>query len=362
MTYTSDIFSGFDVSNMRNGGRLLQTYEMWFERYPQYAKASLRQRLGNGDNALGAWFELLLHELLFQLGCKVDVIDIDNTEKTPDFSVSHGGRKCYVEVTTVNPGDNPSNVDRNLEDALYKLNTLNSSDFQIRLIVEGTISRTLSKKELINTFGNLLSDNDPGMVQERIQTMGEWAAPYAEFKGEDWCLRGELLPKSSDKRSRGLIIGPMGSFAGDASPEVQKAVSKKAGKYDPCYAPLVVAANVLDIRFDREGEIAALFGQEQIQYFPGLPEVQDRLIRKPDGVWIKRGYEPRYTRLMGVIMFNGFFPWNPRGSVCLYLNPFVDNIDLPEPLCSLPRTNVENGYIRRMEGADWDYFLFGNSV
>ena len=339
----------------------MQRYEMWFERYPQYAKEALRKRLANGRNVLGAWFELLSHELFTQLGCKVDVKDIDNTDQVTDFLISSGDRHCYLEATTVNPKDNPSVVDHNLEDALRILNTLNSSDFQIRLIVEGRISRTLSKKELLNPFGKLLSKYDPVMVQELVQLMGKWAAPSAEIKGENWRLRGELVPIAREEKIKGkhreLIIGPMGSYTGDASPQVQKAVSKKAGKYGHLDVPLIVAANVLDVRFDRESEMAALFGQEQIQYFPNHPEIPDQIIREPDGVWIKRGNEARYTRLAGVIMFNGFFPWNPQGNVCLYLNPFIGSLDLPEPLYRLTHAIGKDGRLSWVEGIDVETLL-----
>ena len=360
MTHAFDIFSGLNLSNVSDGGPLLQRYGMWFERYPQCAKESLRQRLANGKNAPSAWFELLLHELLFQLGCKVRVIDIDNKEKTPDFLVSHGRYNCYVEATSVNPEDSPSAVDRNLENAISKLNTLDSSEFQVDLSGEGKISRTLSRKEITNTFGKLLSEHDPVMVREHIGSLGEYGAPYAAIKGKGWVLRGELRPipqEGKHRTSPGLIFNVGGSYRGDASREVQERVSKKAKKYDTLDAPLIVAANVLDIRFDSESETATLFGQEQIRYFPNHPEILDQLVRKPAGVWVKGGYKPRYTRLAGVIMFNGFLPWSPRGSVCLYVNPFGYNTDLPQPLYRLPHVIGEDGRLSRVEGIDIETLL-----
>ena len=355
MTHISDIFSGFDITNVPGGERLLHRYGMWFEQYPQCAKESLRQRLANGKNALGAWFELLLHELLFQLGCKVDVVDIDNTDKTPDFLASHEDRSCYVEATIINPTGNIAVVDDNFENAKSRLNTLQSPDFQIRLTIDGRLTRTLSNKELMEPFRKLLSEHDPATVREQIALMGEYGAPCTEIKGKGWVLRGALRlipPQGKHRTSPGLIAEVGGSYTGDASPEVQTAVSRKAGKYGHLPAPLIVAANVLDVRFDREAEVAALFGQEQIRYFPDRPDIPDQLIRKPDGVWVKGGYKARYTRLAGVIMFNGFLPWSPRGSVCLYINPFIDNRDLPKPLYKLPHAIGEDGRLNWVEGID----------
>ena len=361
MTRTSDIFSGFNLSTVADRERLLRVYRMWFERYPQDAKESLTQRLANGENALGAWFELLLHELLSRLGIRVEVIDIDNTDRTPDFLASHGYRSCYIEATTVNPRDNPSELDSNLVDALRMLNEMSSSDFQIRLIVNGRIRRPLSRNELNEKFGKMLRENDRDTVQKRMQEMGEWAAPSVEIKEEGWRLRGELVPISPEQQRVGkpqeLIIGPVGTFSGDASPEVQKRVSNKAGKYGDLYVPLIVAANVIDVRFDREAEVAALFGAEQIRYFPNHPEIPDQLIRKPDGVWVRGGYKPRYTRLAGVIMFNGFLPWDPRGSVCVYVNPFGSNTEFPQPLYYLPQAVVEDRRLNWTKGIDVEILL-----
>ena len=240
---------------------------------PAIRQTTSEAETGEGKDAASAWFELLLYELFTQLDCRVDVKDIDNTGKNPDFLVSQDTRGCYVEATTVNPEDNPSRADPNLEDALCKLRTLTSSVFRMRLVVVGRIPRTLGKKELIETFGSLLK-NDPVMVQEQIQARGQVAAPYTEIEGKGWSLRGELVPISPGSKPRELIIGPMGGYAGDASPQVQKAVSKKAGKYDALDAPLVVTANVLDVRFDGDAAVAALFGPEQIRYFPVILKSQ----------------------------------------------------------------------------------------
>lgn len=361
MNPSSDTFSGLKLSNASDREPLLQRYGMWFERYPQPAKEPLNRRLANSNSAQGAWFELLLHATLIQLGCEVRVIDINNTDKTPDFLVIHGNRSCYVEATTVNPSDNPSAVDRNLEDAIAKLNKLESSDFQIRLIVEGKIPRTLSKTELMEKFGKLLRDHDVDAVRRRIQTFGDESAPYTEIRGRNWSLRGELDPIPDGQRAEGgfreLLIGPMGFYGGDASRQVQEGVSGKAKKYDHLDAPLVVAVNVLDIRCDGETEMAALFGKEQIRYFPNHPEIPDQLVRKPDGVFVKGGYKPRYTRLAGVTIFRGYLPRSPQGSACLYVNPFGYNTDLPQPLYQLPHAIWEDGRLNRTEGVDVETLL-----
>ena len=358
---TFDILAGLNLSKIHNGEKLQETYKSWASHYPSYAKDFLRRR--KRDDSL--WFELLVHELLLNLDCEVVVLDIDNNSKTPDFLARYDERCCYVEATTVNPHDNPSVVDRNLNGALKYLNKLSSHGFHIRITVKGKISRTLTRCELKTTFGKLLSENDPIQVHKLIREYGEWAAPHAEIAEEDWSLRGELVPKSRGNMrvedSPGLIIESIGSYIGDASSQVQSAVTKKAKKYRDLVAPLVVAVNVLDVRFDGEAALAALFGQEQITFNPNNPEDLGRLTRNPDGVWVSRSRNP-HGHLAAVIVFNSLFWWNPHGSVCLYLNPFIGNPALPKSLYKLPHAKGENGYGRRIEGADLDYLLFANSV
>ena len=357
MTKTPDILKKLHLSEVQEGRRLLNVYGSWYERYPQYARASLNQSSWFD----GTWFELLIHELLTQLGFEVEVKDIDSLRRSPDFLARKNDRRCYVEVTTVDPEGNPLRVDPNLKEAIRKLNTLHSSDFQIALTIEGKIDRTLSERELDESFGRLLNENDPVMVQRQVCTMGEWAAPQTEIKGDDWILRGRLRPipttEEQSDRPRQLIVGLSGISEGDGSGMVRKAVVKKAGHYGRLDAPLIVAVNVLDSRFDREAEMATLFGEEQIEYFPDHAEVPDRLVRKPDGVWVKGGYQPRYTRLAGVLFFHSFFPWSPGGSVCLYVNPYLDNPDLPQALYRLPHVKREDGHIRRIEGEDTEILL-----
>ena len=294
MTNKPEILGAFDPSVVPDREQLLKLYESWFERYPSYAKQSLRRRLP-GDSA---WFELMMHELLIQIGCKVEVKDIGNAGKNPDFLVQSDGGRCYTEVTTVNPESNIAVVDPNFEDALRKLrklsttsDTLKSSGLEILLHVEGRITRTLGSGELKQLLEKLLTENDLLSVKEY-----PWTAQPQEITGEGWKLRAELEPRLPSMRQENeeLVTGPYGSFSGDASNKVREAVKKKARKYPNLDAPLIVALNVWDPRFRHEtAEMAALFGDEAIQYFLDRPDIPDRTVRMPDGVWVKGGYEPR---------------------------------------------------------------------
>ena len=145
----------------------------------------------------------------------------------------------------------------------------------------------------------------------------------------------------------------------DSSTPVQHAIQKKAGKYGHLDAPLVVAVNVRDSIFDEDDEMQALFGKEQVTFTRDRPDLPVRLTRKADGVWIKGGYRPRYTRLAAVLIFRNIAPWNLCDAPnCLYVNPQIDYTTLPDVLYRLRHaraveTQLSNEYkIQRFKGED----------
>ena len=144
------------------------------------------------------------------------MVDIDNTDKTPDFLASHQDRNCYVEATIVNPRDNIAVVDDNFENAKDRLNTLHSPYFQICLTVDGKLTRTLSNKDLMEPFRKLLGEHDPAKVREQIALMGEYGAPYAEIKAMLGSTRSITTdtPEGKHRTSPGLIVEVGGSYTG----------------------------------------------------------------------------------------------------------------------------------------------------
>ena len=140
-----------------------------------------------------------------------------------------------------------------------------------------------------------------------------------------------------DEKPKTLVIGLSRGGMIDSSTPVQHAIKKKAGKYGSLDAPLVVAVNVTDEFFDKGDEMSVLFGPQQVTFTPDRPDLPGRLTRKADGVWIKGGYKPRYTRLAAVLIFRDIAPWNLHGAPnCLYVNPHAEYTRLPDVLYRLP--------------------------
>ena len=327
--------------------------ESWFERFPVEARDDVRGRFRQDDDHAhrGATFELLIHELLIRLHCTVEVHPkISGKNSRPDFLARHGDRVFYVEATVIDSKENPLE-----EDVLAKINSLTSPHFYISAKVDGKLSSALSWEQVTKPFSSLLVAHNPDEVKRLIDEGGLRAAPSRKIECGTWSLQGWLVPISPGKRgirsSRTLIIGPARNDMVDWPTSVQHAVRKKAGKYGALGAPLVVAANVRDPFFDKESAMEALFGKEQITYVEERPDLPTKLGRKPDGVWIQGGYQPRYTRLDAVWMFSNVVPWNLCSmSNCLYVNPFARDMKLPDVLYRLPYARAHEYEIRWSEG------------
>ena len=353
------LFAYLNRSRRREVIEIRGRLESWFERFPVEFQHDVQGRFcGDDDHAhQGATFELLIHELLTRLDCMIEVHpDTSGTGSRPDFLARHGDCPFYVEATVIDPKEGLCAPNPLEEDAVAKINELTSPYFYISARVDGKLSRALSKEQIVQPFADLLEAHDPDEVQRLIDRGGPSAAPSRQIDCESWSLQGWLVPispgKRGDGKSRTLVIGPARGGRIDSSTPIQRAVQKKAQKYGHLDAPLVVAANVRrDIFLDKAAEMEALFGKEQITFFRDRPDLPPKLGRKPDGVWIQGGPQPRYTRLTAVWIFRDIAPWNLCNAPnCLYINPFEGDIKLPDVLYRPSRASAHEDEIQWFEG------------
>lgn len=342
--------------------------ESWFQRFPVKAQDGVRGRFRADDDRAhrGAIFELFIHELLTRFDCKVKAHPhVPGTDSRPDFLARHGDCHFYVETKFIDLSSSPFARNPLEEDVVAKIRSLSSPHFHIFAKVKGKLLTALSREQVVQPFIELLDAYEPDEVQCQIDRSGPLAAPFRTIQSGSWSLTGWLEPIAPEKRgvgrSRTLGIGLARTEVTDNSTPVQRAILKKASKYGQLDAPLVVAVNISDSFFDKDDEIETLFGKEQIVYSEGRPDLSLELGREPDGVWIRGGYQPRYTRLSAVMMFRDLAPWN-LDSVhnCLYVNPFAgDNIKLPEVLYRLSHARAHKNEIHWFEGENIGQILDG---
>ena len=303
------LFQYLNRSARPDNAQVRDLLESWFKQYPHEARNHLLGRLRGNDSATGgALFELMVHELFIQLGCKVTVLDVDGTKKQPDFCVRHGDCLFYVEATVINP-QSQLVLNSPEEDVLDKIETLRSPYFLFWFEMEGKLSKCLRKARVVEPFQQLLEAHTPEEVQKMVDEGGPEAAPSAKITDNDWSLQGRLVPYGPPYVERPTVVFGPGRTGMLSSTPVQDAIKKKANKYKSLDAPLLVAVNVCIPGFSEDEELEVLFGKEQYTIDAGRLDIPGRYTREPDGVWVRRGPpHTRYTRLKGVIMFRNISP------------------------------------------------------
>lgn len=331
--------------------------ELLWNEYPKKARKHLFARLQSRrlSDYLGASFELLIHGVLNRLGCEVDVLDVDGSGANPDFLVRHQDRECFVEATIVMPKGGTDEIDPNCADVLGKIGQIPSPDFDLLIQIGGKLEETLSASMVKGPILRLLTQNDPETVQQIIHCGGSSAAPSEELSHGNWRLRASLEPKPNRQEcpSRKLRYTVVGSLEKDVTMRVKDSVVCKARKYKSSHEPMVVAVNPLSGFFNSENDdLEALFGKEQVRYVEDHPEIDLPMTRKRDGIWVGGSESRRYTRPAAVLICRGITPTVVAVPVNMYLNPFMDEADLPKPLYRLPHAKGKGGGIRWIEGVD----------
>ena len=339
------------------GERLRENFEAWFTRYPCEDQEELRARFRSSNSRTheGAFFELFLHELFIQLGYKITVHPtISGVSTRPDYFVSYGDRNFVLEATTVGQKSGPFTRNRNEQDVIDKLNTLTSQHFYIGVHMEGELSKTQGRKDVIPPFQELLDSHDPDEVQSLIDRRDMYEAPFETIEHESWKLTGWLLPIDPDNRKIGvkrqqIVIEPYRATWTNSVTPAQKTLKGKAKKYGQLDRPYVVALNARDLFYNgRANDLDVLFGKQQLWYFQDHPDLPPKPSRGADGIW------PHCNQIDAVLMCQKADVWNLQNvSACLYVNPFGDrDPGLPENIFRLPHAKGCNGEMQWFEGED----------
>lgn len=369
MRHADSSFAFLNRSSWQVCDRDRQLYEQWFSHIPADQQKSIRGRFVSelDEQHLAACFELLLHEILIRLGCDVKVEpDIIGIGQSPDFLVTSGDRRVYVEATALRARQSRDG-DPGLEGHVYDwLNKIKNPDFMLDIETEGQLVSLPKRESVVRPFKDLMgayhSDDVLLMTHD-----GEawWEAPSKKIRIGNWTLTGELVPKRPERRGDGtgstIRTYPAESWSSPgptlARKIVRKVSQKHASKLD---APFLVAVNTTDGFFDVKSEMLqvllgdTLTGSGTTREFvaPGVRRVED-------AVWIRKTGELRYPRLHGVWVFVGAASSNPSPAgqrSYLYVNPFVDT-NLPASLYRVPHSHARGGVMEWFEGESLDQLL-----
>ena len=146
--YGESAYDFLNRSALPERSRIRKLLESWFSKIDAGSQRDIQARFQRPEEYTheGALFELLLHELLTDLGFALTFHpEIEGTSKRPDFLICRGSQKLYLEATVVGDRSGPFTRSANEQDVVNKLNSLTSSDFYLGVHMEGDLSRTLGK-------------------------------------------------------------------------------------------------------------------------------------------------------------------------------------------------------------------------
>ena len=216
--------------------------------------------------------------------------------------------------------------------------------------VKGTLKRAPSLAPIRRQAADWLHRLDPRTInwQGEFQTTIAVDAEYG-----DWRLTLTAIPRGL---GGGLIvIGPTRSGPFTDHADLRKAVQRKANRYRNLAHPLVVAADITSFDAERGVEVEALFGHRAVRYQANSanePWTFAGLASTGKALWVdnERG-RTRNAGLTALIMVHDLAPHTVANvSLCLYLNPFVEN-KVPHELRSFGYAAVAGGELHRHEGS-----------
>ncbi|MCK4296236.1 MAG: hypothetical protein KAX28_06220 [Candidatus Marinimicrobia bacterium] len=329
--------------------RIRKVLEDWFSRYPQEHQTDLRIRFRSTEFH-SAFFELLLHEILFCLNCDVKVHpDLqDYKTKRPDFLVkSNNSKRFILEATSTTDMSEREMANEKIKDLIYdKINEkLISPDYFIIIQILATSTETPSSSGIVSFLAERLADLNYNEISMIASEKSMSSLPHFTYEKKNWII--DFIPWPKPPEARGStelrpIIGQSIAFHEvDTWRAIRDAILSKAGYYGEMNMPFVIALNVLRRHVADLEILDALVGQEAVQFLKTKSGKHlERVIRLPNGVWIGKTGK-RYTRVSAVLIFCNTTPWNvTKSKVCLYHNPFAA-MPYESVLCQLPQFSVQ---------------------
>ncbi len=328
--------------------RIREVLEAWFSHYPEVGRADLRGRFRSPSNNQhrSAFFELLLHELLSRLNCRVTIHPTPPTGITrcPDFLVEpDSGEPFYLEAVVATDESAMEAAGQARMNAVYDvLDQMESPNVFIGIRFRGAPATSPPASRIRSFLSQHLVGLDPDEIGERMRGGGLEALPHWLFEHEGWRLDFFPIPKSQEARGKPGVrpIGvriPAARYVNSRA-AIRDAIMAKGNRYGELDRAYVVAVNGLAWHLDTADAMEALFGTEQVvvTYGPDGP-VNTEMTRARDGAWLDPS-GPRYTRISAVLVTIGLSPWSVTTVPArLYHHPWATR-SCPAVLSVLPKT------------------------
>ena len=339
--YAEPQFTYLNRSARPQAVTIRDTLERWFSRYPEgETKKDVIGRFRSGDDSQyrSAFFELLLHELLLQLNCMIELHPpIEGTANRPDFLVNPtAGSSFYLEAAIVSDESDEEAAARARMNTIYDvLDRLDSPDFFVGIEIDQLPVSPPPARQIRAFLKRNLDLVNADTIADLWRTKGFDAVPRWPFNYSNWEIEFYPIPKKPESRGK-HGVRPLGAFIQSRARDIDSVSAlrdkllEKASHYGELSLPYVIAVDALtDIPVDCD-------------------DVCDALFRKEDGLWMSPS-GPRYTRV-SCVMITRVQEWNVSNApTYLYHNPWARFV-YDSCLTNLTQAKMHNDAIKWLDG------------
>ncbi len=286
--------------------------EDWASHLPDEARQDIvaRLRSSNDRQSGAAFWELYLHETFVRAGYEVKLHPSVEGPRPPDFRVTRGDERFYVEATCVfGAGTDVGAIAR--RQALYDaVERIHSPNFFLSIDVEVIGSDSPATSRLRRDLERWLSGLDPDGTE--LVLGRERTGDYFLWDEQGWRVWFRPIAVRADARGAPdhRVLGVFGSgdaqWLDDAS-ELRQTIRSKGNAYGVLDAPLLIAVMVGTPFHDEDDAISALYGTWRIQFSPNRPD-DARSVRARDGYWGSPG-DWKHAHVSGVLLAHALAPW-----------------------------------------------------
>ncbi len=354
--YLEPTFEYYNRSDRKNIQQIKSVLERWFAAYPEDGRSDLRSRFRSKIESQhqASFFELFVHEVLTQLGYRIELHPDVQSTNHPDFLASpEKGDQFLVEVTTTQDSEQEVAAQKRIDQVYDTLNRLRSPDFFIAILDSGSPGSSVPGARVRTDLERWLNGLSwPEVTKAWEKSDGFDAAPRYEWKHDGWEVTFRAIPKSKENRGSadlrpiGLTM-PTNMKMLAADEEIKSAIKRK-DRYGKPKLPFVLVINVLGDFCDTYDVMNAVFGHETVIFGPEGTRPGARL---RDGAWDAPG-GPQHKSISAVLVFHALNAWSVLSSdYWLVHNPWAD---LPLGHAALPFTqyvpNYETGKLEERKG------------
>ena len=344
------IFDFWNSSAWEAAQNIRDVLEDWFSNIPEIEQQELRSRFrSDNQNHASAFFELLLHQLLFRFQLQAFEFQPprQGAKSKPDFFISSERSSCYVEANVMGlkgfMADNP--LENMVFDAIDEIASETPTRVSFMADTEGVLTKTPSLSKIKSKVRRWLRDLDKSTIKP-----GRFRSnPFMDIEDGDWRLRLQAFAYHERPLDR-LVGGSAKGGVDTTKTDLRTNILAKNRQHRGLEYPLMIAMNTQSGFQDPDDEVDAIFGDLRLTIRVGANSAQqERVSRGSEGVWHRHG-SIRNQNLHGVLFFRGVFPNNVHSAkTCLYINPYVET-SLPDELMQLGTACVVDSELQYKPG------------